>query len=315
MSNFATPPFFSPNLMIATVMRTARALGLALPALKKIIGHANSAAVKAKVFGGYEPTEHDVFVATYSKSGTNWAMQMATQIAWKGEAEFSHIHDLVAWPEAHFAGIVRFDDPRPRQTCPTGRRMIKTAIDAEFVPYSEDAAYVTVIRDPKDNFVSAYHFLNGVFDLADDVTVEEWIELFKTPQYPAGLWPVHTASYWAWRDRPNVAVLFFSDMKEDLEGAVRTVAKTMRVELTDAEVARVVERCSFSWMKENEEKFGPPKLLFTRAQGKMLREGKVGTSKDLLSREQRAEIDRFCLEQLEALGSDFPYREKFPVVE
>ena len=88
MHTLADPPLWSANTIIATVMRAARGLGLALPAMRKIFGHMNADDAKAKVFRGYEPTEHDVFVATFPKSGTNWLMQMTTQIAWRGEAEF-----------------------------------------------------------------------------------------------------------------------------------------------------------------------------------------------------------------------------------
>lgn len=315
MSTFTHPPLLSANTVAATVIRAARGLGLALPAICTLIGHANSDKRKAKVFGGYEPTEHDVFVATYSKSGTNWAMQMALQIAWRGEAEPEHIHDLVAWPEAHFTGIVPLRDAGPAQRCPTGKRAIKTAMDAAFVPYREEATYLTVLRDPKDVFVSAYHFIFGVFDLFDDATMEEWLALFLSPRFPAGSWARHAASYWAWRDRPNVEVMLFSELKKDLAITVRRVSQTMGVSLTDAEVARVAERCSFGYMKEHESCFAPPKMLFTRQQGTMVRSGKVGGSGELLSREQQAAIDRHVQAELRALGSDFPYAELFEVVE
>ncbi|MEX1367524.1 MAG: sulfotransferase domain-containing protein [Nannocystaceae bacterium] len=315
MSTFTDPPLLSPNTIMATVMRAARGLGLALPAVRTLLGHAQSEARKAKVFAGYEPAEHDVFVTTYSKSGTNWAMQMAVQIAWRGQAEFEHIHELVAWPESPLAGVVALDDPGPWERCPTGKRGIKTNIDAPFVPYSPQATYLTVIRDPKDVLVSAYHFLSGVFDLVDDVTVEQWLELFLGPQFPAGPWPQHTASFWEWRDRPNVAVLLFPHMKADLPAAVRKAAAAMRVELTEAELSRVVERCSFQWMKEHEPRFAPPRLLFTRQRATMIRAGKVAAGAELLSDEQRARIDRWCQAELLRLGSDFPYAEVFDVVD
>ena len=315
MSTFTDPPLLSPNTMAATVMRVARGLGLALPAIRTIIGHANSEPRKAKVFAGYEPTEHDVFVATFSKSGTNWAMQMVSQIAWRGEAEFEHIHELVAWPEAHFAGIVPLRDPGPWQRAPTGKRGIKTAMDAPFVPYREHATYVTVVRDPKDVFVSAYHFLFAVFDLFEAITVEEWLELFLSPRFPAGSWAQHTASYWAWRERPNVCVLLFDDMKRDLPGTVRRVADTMKVALRDAELERVVQRCSFEHMKAHEPQFAPPRMLFTRGRATMVRSGKVNGSGELLTREQQARIDRHFMAELQQLGSDFPYAERFAAVE
>lgn len=315
MSRFADPPLWSPNTIVAAVMRTARALGLALPAIRTIIGHANSDARKARVFAGYEPTPHDVFVATFPKSGTNWAMQMALQIAWRGEAEFEHVHELAAWPEAAFTGIVPLRDPGPRERCPTHRRVIKTAIDAAFVPYREAATYVSVVRDPKDVFVSTYHFIFGVFDLFDAVTLEEWLALFLSPQFPGGSWARHTASWWALRERPNVRVLPFSALKRDLPGAVRSVAAAMRVELGEAELARVVERCSFEHMQQQEARFAPPRMLFTRSRAKMVRAGKVGGSGELLSRSQQAAIDRYFQAELAAMGSDFPYAELFDVVD
>lgn len=315
MSRFVDPPLLSPNTIVAAVMRTARALGLALPAIRTIIGHANSDARKARVFAGYEPTPHDVFVATFPKSGTNWAMQMALQIAWRGAAEFEHVHELAAWPEAAFTGIVPLRDPGPRERCPTHRRVIKTAIDAAFVPYREAATYVSVVRDPKDVFVSTYHFIFGVFDLFDAVTLEEWLALFLSPQFPGGSWARHTASWWALRERPNVRVLPFAALKRDLPGAVRSVAAAMRVELDEAELARVAERCSFEHMQQHEDRFAPPRMLFTRSRAKMVRAGKVGGSGELLSRSQQAAIDRYFQAELAALGSDFPYAELFDVVE
>ncbi len=45
------------------------------------------------------PAEHDVLICSYFKSGTNWTMQIAVQVAYRGRAEFEHIHELVPWPE------------------------------------------------------------------------------------------------------------------------------------------------------------------------------------------------------------------------
>lgn len=314
MHTFADPPLLCANTVIAMVMRTARSLGLALPAMRKIFGHVNSDEQKAKVFRNYEPTEHDVLVATHSKSGTNWMMQMTTQIAWRGEAEFEHIHQLAAWPEAEFYGIVPIDDPGPWEGSSVKKRAIKTAIEADYVPYRESAAYISVIRDPKDVFVSAYHFVFGLFNLFDDITLEQWFDLYQTPDYPAGNWARHTNSYWAWRDRPNVLVLIFSDIKKDLPGTVDRVAEVMGVSLSEAERARVIERCSFGYMKEHERKFAPPRFPFTPKRAQMVRAGKVGGSGELLTREQQATIDSFCMSELERLGSDFPYAETFEVV-
>src|SRR5205823_1910827 len=50
-------------------------------------------------FRNYVPGEHDVFIATFAKSRTNWMMQIAHQLAFHGEAEYDHIHSVVPWPD------------------------------------------------------------------------------------------------------------------------------------------------------------------------------------------------------------------------
>jgi len=315
MPTFIEPPLLSRNTVVASVIGIARALGLGYPALRRLIGLANTDEHRARVFAGYEPSEHDVFVPTYSKSGTNWVMQIAAQIAWRGEAEFEHIHEIAAWPEAPLWGIVALGDPGPWQRCPTARRVIKTSIDSRFVPYREHATYLTVLRDPKDIFASSYRFVPSVFGLTGEVSVEQWLEMFLGPQSLGRSWAQHTAGYWAWRDRPNVLVLCFSDMKNDLAHAVELVAETMKISLTQSEFDRVVERSSFSYMKRHEDLFAPPRMLFARARATMIRGGKVGGSGELLTHEQQAAIDSFCQAELSRLDSDFPYAEKFEAVE
>jgi hypothetical protein len=313
MATFRNPPRLSANLAIGTLSAIARTLGLARPLARFATRRMVSDRHKARVFAGYEPTAHDVFVTTFTKSGTNWALQIAQQTAHLGDAEFDHIHDVVAWPEAPFAEIAPLRDPTPRLRAPTGLRVIKTAAPVRHVPYSPEARYIAVLRDPKDVFVSSYHFVLGVMGLRDKISVQQWLDI--SLNITEGSWADHTASVWAWRDRPNVLILFFADMKRDPEAAVRRIVDLMDVSLTDAQLARVVERSSFAYMKQHDAQFGPPQLPFTKGQTPMLRTGKSGQSGELLDRAQQAAIDRHFQAELERLGSDFPYAEHFEVVQ
>ena len=62
---------------------------------------------KINPFQNYTPGAQDVFVATYAKSGTNWMMQIVTQLAWRGRAEFEHIHEFVPWPDSEMFGPIK----------------------------------------------------------------------------------------------------------------------------------------------------------------------------------------------------------------
>lgn len=265
---------------------------------------------------GYRLDADDVFIATFAKSGTNWAMQTALQIAWRGRAEFDHIHDKVPWPEAPMPTIVTMEES-DRDPSPTGRRVIKTHLPTRSVPYSAHAKYITVLRDPKEVVISAYYFLLGSMGVLDIVSFQQWYDRLADNGLLTKAWAEHTASYWAWRDRPNVLVLTFAEMKADLAGTVKRFAELMEVSLSDAELAEVTRRASFSYMKEHESQFAPPKIPLrgNAPMAKMIRRGKAGGSDELLSRAQQAEIDRQCQRLLQRLGSDLPYGELFDVVE
>jgi len=53
---------------------------------------------KHNPFQNYVASCHDVFVAAYVKSGTNWMMQIAHQLLNHGKGEFGHIHDVFHGP-------------------------------------------------------------------------------------------------------------------------------------------------------------------------------------------------------------------------
>lgn len=276
-----------------------------------------------RVFKDYEPTAHDVFVSTFAKSGTNWMMQIAHQIAFRGAGDYEHIHDVISWPDFIEKGkrriSISIDDERVQKASPTGLRIIKTHLAADFVPYSKEARYLIVVRDPKEVFVSSYFFAAGA---AGPIMPRPavWFELFLTEKFPLNFgktWAEHTAGYWALKNEPNVLLLSFLAMKRDLSGAVRQVADLMDVELTDSEMNAVVERSSFEYMSGIENRFTPmPKDMLPWGKGlTMMRSGKTGNSKEMLSLEQQRQIDRHFQAELERLGSDFPYATFFQLAD
>jgi hypothetical protein len=267
-------------------------------------------------FAGYEPTEHDVFVVTYVKSGTNWMMQLAHQLVFHGRGEFDHIHSVVPWPDTALMGpmqgyAIPLRDPRVWQASPEDKRVIKTHFRWEHVPYSPKAKYIIVIRDPKDVFVSSYYFFikNGPFK-STNMSAASLLELYLSDQFfMGGSWGVTTAAYWAQRDKPNVLVCSFKEMRRDLPGAVKRVAAFLGVHASPDVLQRVAEQSSFAYMKTIDDKFSTGKFLSLGAPAAMMRKGTEGSSSELISPAQARRIDEYFMNELKALGSDFPYEE------
>ena len=64
----------------------------------------------------------------------------------------------------------------------------------------------------------------------------------------------HLVSWWPHRNDPNVLLLFFEDLKEDLGSAVRAVAEFMGV-TDEGHIQVALERSTFSFMKQHEDRF------------------------------------------------------------
>ncbi len=190
-------------------------------------------------------------------------------------------------------------------------RAIKTHAEAQFVPDNTDAKYVVVVRDPKDALISSFFFADSIMPGLRSIGLTAWTDAFINGEVPFGLWAEHVASFWPWCERANVLLVTFGAMKSDLAQVVREVASLMQVTLRDEEVALVLERCSFAYMKAHEAKFEPPTPMINNDSVQLMRTGKKGEAAEHLSPDQLANVDRAMKAQLQAFGSDFPYDKYF----
>jgi hypothetical protein len=297
---------FTPVLRVLEKLgRTERAMAHASKRHRRDLAKKNP-------FGKYIPDEHDVIVATYAKSGTNWMMQIAHQLAFHGHGEFDHIHCVVPWPDSppplgKYA--IPVNDPSVWMASPEQKRVIKTHLNWELIPYSEKARYIMVIRDPKDVFVSNYFFAKAIGGPAIP-SVETWFRSFVSENFVmGGSWAVNAAGYWAQRHRPNVLVVSFKSMKRDLKGTVRRVADFMDVRVPEEVSDDVCAQSSFAHMKQIDAKFGVWKMTPWSSNTTMMRKGTQGGSSELLTPEQQKHIDAYFMGELRRLGSDLPYEE------
>ena len=136
---------------------------------------------------------------TYAKSGTNWMMQIAHQLIYHGKGEYEHLHEIVPWPDTTIMPFfmkkyaIPIEEATHWEQSPERQRVIKTHFNWDMLPYSDQARYIAVIRDPKDVFVLELPVRPRRRLRPGDAAVDTWFELFLSQQFPlGGSWAVNT---------------------------------------------------------------------------------------------------------------------------
>eukprot|EP00924_Labyrinthula_sp_SR-Ha-C_P002478 snap_masked-scaffold_16-processed-gene-5.52-mRNA-1 protein AED:1.00 eAED:1.00 QI:0/-1/0/0/-1/1/1/0/306 len=238
----------------------------------------------------FKPRDDDVFVATAGKCGTTWTLQICHMLRSNGDTDFKDILLETPWDVmAHDVGQDLNDEQKYNP------RVFKSHDTYETI--AKGGKYIAVTREPKDAFVSLYHFML-TSPVANPSTCS--MEAFgKTLYKDPGIFALpidHIVSYMeAARKNPeNVLFLFYEDMKEKPRENIEKIAKFMGLgELPEEEFKKrcdTAERMSsLEFMKEHKEQFSHKEVMmrvlsknpelkanFQGAGGKLVRSGKSG---------------------------------------
>ena len=196
----------------------------------------------------FQPLPTDVFIATYPKSGTTWMQQIVHGLRTRGAMDFDEITEVVPWIEsAHDMGL---DMEGPQVAAP---RAFKTHLSWDEVP--EGGRYIYVMRDPKDVLISFYRFFEGWMFVPGTISLETFAREFFIPGTKSGRYWDHIVSWWPQRDRDDVLMLCFEDMKRDLAPVVRRVAAFIGVAADQPLLELVTHQASFAFMRAHERQF------------------------------------------------------------
>ncbi len=262
----------------------------------------------------YLPKPEDIFVVTQMKCGTTWMQHVVYEVLNRGRGNLvdsgTALYAVAPWIEGRKSVPV---EEAPTVGTERPGRIIKTHLPVQICPWSDEARYIYVARHPVSCFASCIDFVatNAGAMAPDLAACEEW---YCSPDLMWwGTWTDHVKGWW---DRSqtasNVLFVFFEDMKKDLPAVVRQVAQFLGVQpLTDAELARVVEKCGFRYMQEHQEAFEmhPPHILQTNAE--LFVSGKADRHADVPA-EARQRVAAWVAGEMK--GSSFPLGEKYPDV-
>lgn len=264
------------------------------------------------VWNDFQFRDDDVVVATFGKAGTTWMQQIVGQLIFAGKDDVP-VSEISPWLDLRFP---------PKQVklealeAQTHRRFIKTHLPVDALVFSPRAKYIYVARDGRDVLWSLYNHhakanekwyeaMNGpglVGEAVPRVDMDvvpyfrRWLE---RDGYPFWSFWENVRSWWAIRDLPNVLLVHYANLKRDLPAEMQRVSDFLQVEVDASEWPRLVEHCTFDYMKRNAAKAAPlGGAIFEGGAESFIFKGTNGRWRDALTPEDVAAYEARALKEL-----------------
>lgn len=267
----------------------------------------------SSIWNDFEFRDDDIIIATYAKSGTTWVQQIIAQLLFDGAegletAEMSPWMDLRVPPKEIKLSTVADQ---------THRRFLKTHLPTDALVFSEQAKYVYIGRDGRDVVWSLYnhhvHANEAWYDALNnspgrigppiekpvDSVAQYFREWLDGDGFPWWSFWENTQSWWSIRNLPNVYMLHFSNLKNDMPGAIRDLAEFLKIPINEEKWNDILLHCSFDYMKANATKSVPLGGAFWEGGAKtFIHKGTNGRWHDVLSDDEVAAYEERAKEKL-----------------
>lgn len=256
--------------------------------------------------------DDDIIVGTYAKSGTTWTQQIVSQLVFAGAPDVP-VHEISPWLDLR----IMPPDTKDKLAAQTHRRIIKTHLPLDALVFSPKAKYLYIARDGRDVVWSMYNHhcsANALWYEALNNTpgrvgppiekpdpdirryFQTWLDRDGVPFW--SFWE-NIATWWQARNVANVKLIHFANLKADLEGQMREIARFLDIEVPENHWPTLVEHCGFEWMKQNAEKVAPlGGAIFEGGADKFINKGTNGRWRDVLTAEDNARYEAMALEKL-----------------
>lgn len=223
------------------------------------------------IWNDFRFRDDDVIIATYAKSGTTWMQQILAQMLFNGDPNLA-VAEMSPWLDLR---VPPKQVKLPMVEAQTHRRMLKTHLPLDALVYSPKAKYIYIGRDGRDVVWSMYnHHANANqswYAALNDTPgrvgppIEQppadirqyWRDWMDRDGHP--FWPFweNIRGWWQIRELPNVLFVHFNNLKRDMPGEMRRIARFLDIPVDETRWPDILEYCSFGWMKKNATKSVP----------------------------------------------------------
>ncbi|XP_029450298.1 sulfotransferase 6B1-like [Rhinatrema bivittatum] len=228
----------------------------------------------------FEARKDDLMLIAYPKCGTNWILQIVTEMVCM-HANKSPSGDI---PVIEFGSAEKLErleqQPSPR--------VITTHLYLDNIPksfFKTKTKKLVIFRNPKDTAVSYFHFSNNNPSLPTYSSWDDFFQHFMSGKVSFGSYFEYMLAWNEHLDDEDVMIITFEDMKENLVAGVKQIAEFFGYPLTQDQIQEIANRGTFQSMKtKSQETYGQfGQVLF--------RKGDIGDWKEHFSPAQSEEMD------------------------
>ena len=265
------------------------------------------------------------WIASYPKSGNTWLRLLIANYLWPNNTNpFKSLKFIDGFPKKKFfKGIVNeniikkngfeifkhFIIAQDKINLNKEINILKThnsavSIQGQLFTNSHNSCgAIYIVRDPRSVVVShAYHHKNdfekSVSNMLNDRTVAFNDELYMEARLS---WKVNYVS-WKKINMPKI-IIKYEDLHKDTFNKFREALEFLnqfkKIEINNDQIKKVIEKCSFSKLSENEKKIG---FYEKKGEEDFFRKGLIDEWKTALNKDLIKKIEHECKEEMKELN-------------
>lgn len=267
------------------------------------IGNAIQHAACVKRWADFPARQGDIVISTVPKCGTTWLQMICALLIFQSPELPASLQRLSPWLES--SGHTR-DEVFAELSAQNHRRFIKTHMGLSEISMDSRVTYIVVGRHPLDAALSFLNAQSAPKDVRNDDPAAnaapaprdallKWIDRESTSKWKnradaadytlSGIMRQLSDS-WQFRNEPNVLLVHYGKLSEDLEGEMRRIAAGLGIAVPESAWPGLVKAATFEEMRASADRLQPMPELVDPAS--FFHSGRSGRGSELLPGEALA---------------------------